>query len=109
MLTLNVSASTGCANAKSGLATFTKELRNFFNIRVFSDSVITDFSRLFNIFSVAILIISRAARPATKVVVVAKAGTMRPAICSQVEERSGGLFDESRRRRVYNMLCVEEK
>ena len=86
LFTLNVSASTGWANANRGRATFTKELRNFFSIRVFSDSEITDFSRLFNIFSVAIFIISNDARPATKVVVVARAGTIRPAICRSEEE-----------------------
>lgn len=45
-------------------------------------------------FSVAILIISNEARPATKVVVVARAGTIRPAICRSGEKRGGGdLFD----------------
>jgi hypothetical protein len=86
LFTLNVSASTGWAKARRGRARFTKELRNFFNIRVFSElegdseeGLGSAFLRL-RMFSVAIFTISRAESPATRAVVVARAGTMRPAI-----------------------------
>ena len=41
-------------------------------------------------FSVAILMISNEARPATNVVVVARAGTIRPAIYCEEEMFIGG-------------------
>lgn len=86
LFTLNDSASTGWAKARRGRARLTKELRNFFNNRVLSEpenvseGVPGVWLLLLRMFSVAILTISKAASPATSAVVVAKAGTIRPAI-----------------------------
>ena len=86
LFTLKDSASTGWAKARRGRAKFTKELRNFFNIRVFSEPEKVSegdprsAALRLRMFSVAILTNSRAERPATRAVVVARAGTMRPAI-----------------------------
>ena len=87
LFTVNDSASTGCAKANKGRAKLTKEFLNF--VSNLSASIVVSppveevsaCSLLLITRSVAIFTNSRVTRPATSAVVVARAGTIRPAIC----------------------------